>query len=125
MIFGLLKNPLTKMIFNTVKNKAVDDFKHKAEKVKTIREAEILACKEVDVARIKSQDKSWKDEILLIWLIGMLSTGWFESTRDRFEEWVRIINDLPDSVWYLVIIVFTATFSTKMTDKVLNRNKKK
>ena len=73
----------------------------------------------------KSQDKSFKDEILLIWLIGMLSTGWFETTRGRFEEWVRIINDLPDSVWYLVIIVFTATFSTKMTDKVLNRNKKK
>ena len=55
----------------------------------------------------------------------MLSTDWFESTRGNFEEWVRIINDLPDSVWYLVIIVFTATFSTKMTDKVLNRNKKK
>ena len=121
MFLALLKNPLTKMIAN----KAIDHFKHKAEKVKTIREAEILACKEVDVARIKSQDKSWKDEILLIWLIGMLSTGWFESTRGRFEEWVRIINDLPDSVWYLVIIVFTATFSTKMTDKVLNRNKKK
>ena len=95
------------------------------EKVKTIREAEIQACKEVDVQRIKSQDKSWKDEILMVWLISMLSTGWFESTRDNFEEWVRIINDLPDSVWYLVIIVFTATFSTKMTDKVLNRNKKK
>ena len=121
MWLGLLKNTLTKMIAN----KAIDHFKHKAEKVKTIREAEIEACKEVDVARIKSQDKSWKDEILLIWLIGMLSTGWFESTRDRFEEWVRIINELPDSVWYLVIIVFTATFSTKMTDKVLNRNKKK
>ena len=60
----------------------------------------------------------------MLWLVGMLSTGWFDSTRDNFEEWVRIINDLPDSVWYLVIIVFTATFSTKMTDKVLNRNKK-
>ena len=121
MWFALLKNPLTRMIAN----KAVSHFKHKAEKVKTIREAEILACKEVDVARIKSQDKSWKDEILLIWLIGMLTTGWFESTRDNFREWVSIINDLPDSVWYLVIIVFTATFSTKMTDKVLNRNKDK
>ena len=117
MWLALLKNPLTKMIAN----KAIDHFKHKQEKVKTIREAEIQACKEVDVARIKSQDKSWKDEILLIWLIGMLSTGWFESTRGRFEEWVRIINDLLDSVF----IVFTATFSTKMTDKVLNRNKKK
>ena len=121
MWLALLKNPITKMVFN----KATEHFKHKAEKVKTIRQAEIEACKEGDVARIKSQDKSWKDEILLIWLIGMLSTGWFESTRDRFEEWVRIINELPDSVWYLVIIVFTATFSTKMTDKVLNRNKKK
>ena len=121
MWFKLINNPLTKM----VAGKVVDHFKHKAEKVKTIRQAEIEACKEVDVARIKSQDKSWKDEILLIWLIGMLSRGWFESTRANFEEWVRIINDLPDSVWYLVIIVFTATFSTKMTDKVLNRNKKK
>jgi hypothetical protein len=96
MWLTLLKNPLTKMVVN----KAVDHFKHKAEKVKTIREAELQACKEVD-------------------------TGWFDETRDNFEEWVRIINDLPDSVWYLVIIVFTATFSTKMTDKVLNRNKKK
>ena len=121
MWFKLINNPITKMAFN----KVTDHFKHKQEKVKTIRQAEIEACKEVDVARIKSQDKSWKDETLLIWLIGMLSTGWFESTRDRFEEWVRIINELPDSVWYLVIIVFTATFSTKMTDKVLNRNKKK
>ena len=77
------------------------------------------------IQKIKSQDKSWKDEILMVWLIAMLSTGWFDETRDNFEEWVRIINDLPDSVWYLVIIVFTATFSTKMTDKVLNRNKKK
>ena len=121
MWLSLIKNPLTKMIAN----KAIDHFKHRAEKVKTIREAEIQACKEVDVQRIKSQDKSWKDEILMVWLITMLSTGWFEDTRDNFEEWVRIINDLPDSVWYLVIIVFTATFSTKMTDKVLNRNKKK
>ena len=109
MIFGLLKNPLTKMIAN----KAIDHFKHKAEKVKTIRAAEIEAAKDVDITRIKSQDKSWKDEILMIWLISMLSTGWFESTRANFEEWVRIINDLPDSVWYLVIIVFTATFSTR------------
>ena len=121
MWLALLKNPLTKMVFN----KATEHFKHKAEKVKTIRAAEIEAAKDVDITRIKSQDKSWKDEILMIWLISMLSTGWFGRTRDRFEEWVRIINDLPDSVWYLVIIVFTATFSTKMTDKVLNRNKKK
>ena len=121
MWLTLLKNPLTKMVVN----KAVDHFKHKQEKIKTIRQAEIEACKEVDVQRIKSQDKSYKDELLLVWIIGMLSTGFFESTRDNFEEWVRIINDLPDSVWYLVIIVFTATFSTKMTDKVLNRNKKK
>jgi len=121
MWFKLINNPLTKMVAGRV----VDHFKHKAEKVKTIRQAEIEACKDTDIAKIRSQDKSFKDEILLIWLIGMLSTGFFESTRDNFEEWVRIINDLPDSVWYLVIIVFTATFSTKMTDKVLNRNKKK
>tara|TARA_R110002050_G_scaffold279018_1_gene425386 strand:+ start:1239 stop:1604 length:366 start_codon:yes stop_codon:yes gene_type:complete len=121
MWLALLKNPLTKIVLN----KATEHFKHKAIKVKTIREAEIEACKEVDVQRIKSQDKSFKDEILLIWLVGMLTTGFFESTRDNFRAWVEIINDLPDSVWYLLIIVFTATFSTKMTDKVLNRNKKK
>ena len=103
MIFSLLNNPLTKLAVG----KVTDHFKHKAEKVKTIRATEIEAAKDVDITRIKSQDKSWKDEILMIWLISMLSTGWFESTRDNFEEWVRIINDLPDSVWYLLIIVFT------------------
>ena len=121
MWFKLISNPLTKMIAN----KAIDHFKHKQEKVKTIRAAEIEAAKDVDITRIKSQNNTIIDEVLMFWLIGMLSTGWFESTRGNFEEWVRIINDLPDSVWYLVIIVFTATFSTKMTDKVLNRNKKK
>ena len=89
MWLTLLKNPLTKMVVN----KAVDHFKHKAEKVKTIRQAEIEACKEVDVQRIKSQDKSWKDEILMLWLVGMLSTGFFEKTRDIRK---RIIEEGQD-----------------------------
>ena len=116
----LLKNPLTKMVFN----KASEHFKHKAEKQKVIRAAEIEAAKDVDITRIKSQDQSYKDEILMLWLIGMLTTGWFPSTRENFREWVAIINDLPDSVWYLVIIVFTASFGSRVSDKLMNRKKK-
>mgnify|MGYP003134729965 CR=1 FL=1 len=71
-LLKLFNNPLTKMVVN----KATDHFKHKAEKVKVIR------------------------------------------------EWVSIINDLPDSVWYLVIIVFTASFGSKVSDKLMNRKKK-
>ena len=37
MFLALLKNPLTKMIAN----KAIDHFKHKEEKVKTIRKIEV------------------------------------------------------------------------------------
>ena len=117
---SILKNPLTKMVFN----KATDHFKHKAEKVKVIRAAEIEAAKDVDITRIKSQDQSYKDEILMLWLIGMLTTGWFPATRENFREWVSIINDLPDSVWYLVIIVFTASFGSRVSDKLMNRKKK-
>ena len=116
----LLKNPLTKMVFN----KATEHFKHKAEKQKVIRAAEIEAAKDVDITRIKSQDQSYKDEILMLWLIGMLTTGWFPATRENFREWVSIINDLPDSVWYLVIIVFTASFGSRVSDKLMNRKKK-
>ena len=117
---SLLKNPITKMVFN----KATEHFKHKAEKQKVIRAAEIEAAKDVDITRIKSQDQSNKDEILMLWLIGMLTTGWFPSTRENFREWVAIINDLPDSVWYLVIIVFTASFGSRVSDKLMNRKKK-
>jgi hypothetical protein len=117
---SLLKNPITKMVFN----KATEHFKHKAEKQKVIRAAEIEAAKDVDITRIKSQDQSYKDEILMLWLIGMLTTGWFPSTRENFREWVAIINDLPDSVWYLVIIVFTASFGSRVSDKLMNRKKK-
>ena len=119
-LLKLFNNPLTKMVIN----KATDHFKHKAEKVKTIRAAEIEAAKDVDITRIKSQDQSYKDEILMLWLIGMLTTGWFPSTRENFREWVSIINDLPDSVWYLVIIVFTASFGSRVSDKLMNRKKK-
>ena len=117
---SLLKNPITKMVFN----KATEHFKHKAEKQKVIRAAEIEAAKDVDITRIKSQDQSYKDEILMVWLISMLTTGWFPSTRENFREWVSIINDLPDSVWYLVIIVFSASFGTRITKSVLDRKKK-
>ena len=119
-LLSLIKNPLTKMVLN----KATDHFKHKAEKVKVIRAAEIEAAKDVDISRIKSQNNSIKDEVLMFWLIGMLSTGWFPATRENFREWVAIINDLPDSVWYLVIIVFTASFGSKVSDKLMNRKKK-
>ena len=120
MIFSLLNNPLTKLVVS----KATDHFKHKAEKVKTIRATEIEAAKDVDITRIKSQDQSYKDEILMLWLIGMLTTGWFPGTRENFREWVSIINELPDSVWYLVIIVFSASFGTRITKSVLDRKKK-
>jgi hypothetical protein len=119
-LLKLFNNPLTKMVVN----KATDHFKHKAEKVKVIRAAEIEAAKDVDITRIKSQDQSYKDEILMLWLIGMLTTGWFPSTRENFREWVALINDLPDSVWYLVIIVFTAIFGSRVTKSVLDRKKK-
>jgi len=119
-LLSLLKNPLLKMGVEKVSS----HFKHKAEKVKVIRAAEIEAAKDVDITRIKSQDQSYKDEILMLWLIGMLTTGWFPATRENFREWVSIINDLPDSVWYLVIIVFTASFGSRVSDKLMNRKKK-
>jgi len=119
-LLKLFNNPLVKMGINKVSS----HFQHKAEKTKVIRAAEIEAAKDTDLARIKSQDTSIKDEILMGWLIIMLTTGWFPQTRENFREWVSIINDLPDSVWYLVIIVFSASFGTKITKSVLDRKKK-
>ena len=119
-LLKLFNNPLVKMGINKVSS----HFQHKAEKTKVIRAAEIEAAKDTDLARIKSQDNSIKDEILMAWLIAMLTTGWFPQTRENFREWVAIINDLPDSVWYLVIIVFSASFGTKNTKSVLDRKKK-
>ena len=119
-LLSLFKNPIVKMGINKVSS----HFQHKAEKQKVIRAAEIEAAKDVDITRIKSQDQSYKDEILMLWLIGMLTTGWFPGTRENFREWVAIINDLPDSVWYLVIIVFTASFGSRVSDKLMNRKKK-
>ncbi len=118
-LLKLFNNPLVKMGINKVSS----HFQHKAEKQKVIRAAEIEAAKDVDITRIKSQDQSYKDEILMVWLIGMLSTGWFPQTRENFREWVSIINELPDSVWYLVIIVFSASFGTRITKSVLDRKK--
>ena len=115
----LLNNPITKL----VADKTINAINHSLEKKKVIRAAEIEASKEVDIQRIKSQDQSYKDEILMVWLVGMLTTGFFESTRDNFKARVDIINNLPDSIWYLLIIVFTASFGSRVSDKILNRKK--
>ena len=56
MWFKLINNPLTKM----VAGKVVDHFKHRAEKVKTIRQAEIEACKEVDISELNHKIKAGK-----------------------------------------------------------------
>ena len=115
----LINNPITKLIAD----KTINSIQHHLDKKKVIRAAEIEASKEVDIQKIKSQDQSYKDEILMLWLIGMLTTGWFPETRENFRAWVEIINNLPDSVWYLVIIVFTASFGSRVSDKILNRKK--
>ena len=51
MIFSILNNPLTKLAVG----KVTDHFKHKAEKVKTIRAAEIEAAKDVDITSLLSR----------------------------------------------------------------------
>ena len=87
-LLKLFNNPLVKMGINKVSS----HFQHKAEKVKVIRAAEIEAAKDVDITRIKSQNNTIKDEVLMFWLI--------------------------------VIIVFTASFGSKVSDKLMNRKKK-
>jgi|TARA_Y100000296_G_scaffold26891_1_gene31559 hypothetical protein len=115
----LLSNPLTKIIAD----KTIGAIQHSLEKKKVIRAAEIEASKEVDIARIKSQDQSYKDEILLVWMILILTLPIFEKTRDNFQAWVDAMNQLPTSIWTLLIIIFTASFGYRATDKFLNRKK--
>ena len=92
-LLSLFKNPIVKMGINKVSS----HFQHKAEKQKVIRAAEIEAAKDTDLARIKSQDNSIKDERLMAWLIAMLTPGWIHSTRDKIRDGVTIRDELPDT----------------------------
>ena len=61
-LLGLLKNPLTKLIFE----KTAGAISHKLKKDAIIRDKEIQNAQNVDLQSLKSSDNSLKDEWLVI-----------------------------------------------------------
>ena len=123
MWLKLFSNPLTKIVFD----KATDHFKHKAEKVKVIRAAEIEAAKDVDITRIKSHRGDWKDEFVLILIsIPILLLAWSVFSDDpdiqlKLDLFFERFNQFP--MWFQALIV--GAFSTILGVRGVSAFKKK
>ena len=114
MWLALLKNPLTKMVFN----KATDHFKHKAEKVKTVRAAEIEAAKTISVEQIRQQENSYKDEWLCFFFSIIFLCHFLPFTQDAMQRGWEILEYADPMFWYIILTIVGASFGVTTMNKI-------
>ena len=111
---SLLKNPLTKMVFN----KATEHFKHKAEKTKIIRAAEIEAAKTISVEQIRQQEHSWKDEWLVLFFTILMACHFIPYTQDTMQRGWEILEYADPMFWYIILTIVGASFGVTTMNKM-------
>jgi hypothetical protein len=111
---SILKNPLTKMVFN----KATEHFKHKAEKTKIIRAAEIEAAKTISVEQIKQQENSYKDEWLCFFFTIIFACHFLPFTQDAMQRGWEILEFADPMFWYIILTIVGASFGVTTMNKI-------
>lgn len=102
MILDILKivaSPI-KDYFNDRHERKVFDQQIRAEIVKS--ESERIKYINLQMSR------TWKDEILTYWVLGLLTLAMFPSMQPYIKEWVALIISFPEWLQYIIIGTFTA-----------------
>ena len=91
------------MIFNllgkTILENSIGALKHHLKKKEVARNTEIECQKEIQIERIKQSGGSFKDEIILIWFLVILSLPLIGET-ERFMNWASLVR-MPSEIFYI------------------------
>ena len=92
------------MIFNllgkTILENSIGALKHHLKKKEVARNTEIECQKEIQIERIKQSGGSFKDEIILIWFLVILSLPLIGET-ERFMNWAKVLSAMPSEIFYI------------------------
>lgn len=75
--------------------------------------AEIEASKEVQKTQI--ENSGIKDEIILIWFLGILTLPLIGET-ERFLKWAEVLSAMPSELFYIFGAIVAASFGIKVSN---------
>lgn len=123
-LLKLVNNPLTKMIAS----KTWGAINHKLQKDKIIKEKEIQAVNNLDVAKVgvqleqvKQQEHSWKDEWITV-IFTLLFVGHFiPDFQPHFNRAWEILSSANDYFWIIILTIVGGSFGVTTMKKLTKK----
>jgi hypothetical protein len=118
-LLGLLKNPLTKLIFE----KSVGAISHKLKKDAIIKQKELDHAQNVDIQSLKSSDNSLKDEWLVIVFSLIFVAHFVPPLQEAMLRGWEILELSSDYFWIIILTIVGGSFGSSGITKFLKKKK--
>jgi len=118
-LLGLLKNPLTKLIFE----KSVGAISHKLKKDAIIKQKELDHAQNVDIQSLKSSDNSLKDEWLVIVFSLIFVAHFVPALQEAMLRGWEILELSSDYFWIIILTIVGGSFGSSGITKFLKKKK--
>jgi general stress protein CsbA len=119
MWFALLKNPLTKLLFE----KTAGAISHKLKKDAIIKQKELDHVQSVDVQSLKSSDNSLKDEWLVIVFSLIFVAHFVPVLQEAMLRGWEILELASDYFWIIILTIVGGSFGSSGITKLLKKKK--
>ena len=119
-LLGLLKNPLTKLIFE----KTAGAISHKLKKDAIIKQKELDHANNVDIQSLKSSENSLKDEWLVIVFSLIFLAHFVPVLQDAMQRGWEILKLANDYFWIIILTIVGGSFGSSSITKFISKKKK-
>ena len=119
-IFALLKNPLTKIIFE----KTAGAISHKLKKDAIIRQKELDHTNNTDIQSLKSSENSLKDEYLVIVFSLIFLAHFIGPLQEYMLRGWEILELASDYFWIIILTIVGGSFGSSSITKFISKKKK-
>ena len=119
-LLGLLKNPLTKLIFE----KTAGAISHKLKKDAIIKQKELDHTNNTDIQSLKSSENSLKDEWLVIVFSLIFLAHFVPVLQDAMQRGWEILKLANDYFWIIILTIVGGSFGSSSITKFISKKKK-
>ena len=118
-LLGLLKNPLTKLIFE----KTAGAISHKLKKDAIIKQKELDHTNNTDIQSLKSSENSLKDEYLVLIFTTIFCLHFIPSLQDAMQRGWEILSSANDYFWIIILTIVGGSFGSSSITKFIKKRK--
>ena len=119
-LLGLLKNPLTKLIFE----KTAGAISHKLKKDAIIKQKELDHTNNTDIQSLKSSENSLKDEYLVLIFTTIFCLHFIPSLQDAMQRGWEILSSANDYFWIIILTIVGGSFGSSSITKFISKKKR-